>query len=267
MKNHFSLEAGSATAIGTKYKTNQDSYKIDIDRGIFMIADGIGDGPAGEVASKVAVNAAYRFLSEVSLEENWAIQDRQLAEAIQKAQSAIKVVSEQAPAYQGMGTTLLIVWMPFYHDRLWLCHVGDCRCYLVRQGRVEQLTRDQTVFNAVRDANQLSEDPAHWPPRNLLSQALGSSDIVIPQILNRGVFRDDFYFLCSDGIYDALDHDTMQEILIQSTHPQVICDAIIRAALQNGADDNLTTIGIHVRSHAIAQDMVETSLQITAEGG
>ncbi len=195
----FFLETGNATATGTKYQVNQDAYKVDPQRGIFMVADGVGGGPAGEVASQMAVNAAFDYLVRMVAETNLIPAAEILESAIQKTQDSLFRVVEQAPVYQGMGTTLLIAWFPFFHDRLWLGHVGDCRCYLSRQGQLEVLTRDHTVFNAVRDANQLPEDPSHWPPRNLLSQALGSSERVIPQILNRSVQQGDLYLLCSDG--------------------------------------------------------------------
>jgi PPM family protein phosphatase len=266
LEPHFYLEAGNATAIGTKYQVNQDTHKLDLDRGIFMVADGVGGGPAGEVASRVAVNAAFDYLTRSLTETNFIPAADILEKAIQKSQEALLRVMDQVPVYQGMGTTLLIAWFSSTHDRLWLGHVGDCRCYLSWQGQLEVLTRDHTVFNAVRDANQLPDDPTNWPPRHLLSQALGSSEKVFPQILERSVQQSDLYLLCSDGIHQAFDKNELKNILAQPMHPQLLCETLIDAALEAGADDNLTAIAIRVHKPEVAKDMLTESMALMLEG-
>lgn len=266
MEPPFYLETGNATATGTRYSVNQDSHKLDPHLGIFIVADGVGGGPAGEVASRVAVNAAFDTLSRTSSEAGFIPAADILENVIQKSQDALLRVIEQAPVYQGMGTTLLVAWFPSTYDRLWLGHVGDCRCYLSRQGQLELLTRDHTVFNAVRDANQLPENPANWPPRNLLSQALGSSERVSPQILDRSVQQGDLYLLCSDGVHQAFDKNELKYILAQPMHPQVLCDTLIEAALKAGADDNLTAVAIRVRRMEPAKDLLAASMALMADG-
>jgi len=267
LKPHYSFETGSATNIGIKYDVNQDYFMLEANQGIFMVADGVGGGPAGEVASRVAINAAFDFLTKnldmLSQESPGSILDL----TIEKAHKTIQAIYEQAPEYQGMGTTLIIAWLPGMHDQLWITHVGDCRCYCVRQDDVEQLTRDHTVFNAVKDANLLPEDPERWPSRSLLSQTLGSSDIIAPQNIHRDVMLNDFYFLCSDGIYEALEQDEINRYLTQSIHPEQICESIIQTALDNGASDNLTAVGFKVRQHEMEQELLAASMAKTVMGG
>lgn len=267
MPPFFDFDIGNATEKGTKYTTNQDASRVDPGAAIFIIADGVGGGPAGDVASRVAVNAAYQVLLKANQERNQDYSEHQIELAIQKAHSALSSVARQAPGYQGMGTTLLILWGPGNRERFFLGHVGDCRCYLTRQGRVSLLTYDHTVLNALREAKQLPEDPSQWPPRNLLSQVLGSSEGVIPQTLTQPVSPGDFFFLCSDGIYEVLTPDTLSSILIQPHHPQLVCEAAIRIAMEHGADDNLTAVGIRIGTHGIARDLLEASMAVTVQGG
>lgn len=267
LESRFYLETGNATATGTRYPVNQDACKLDPALGLFMVADGVGGGPAGEVASRVAVNAAFDYLTRTMTETDLIPTAEILEKTIQKSQDALMQVMDQIPVYRGMGTTLLIAWFPPTHDRIWLGHVGDCRCYLSRQGRLEVLTRDQTVFNAVRDANQLPKDPGRWPPRHLLSQALGSSDRVVPQIIDLSVQQGDLYLLCSDGVHQAFDPNELRDALFPPSHPQVLCETLIEAALEAGADDNLTAVAIRVHKPEFAQDVLTATMALMTEGG
>ena len=267
MAPYFTLETGSATEKGPKYSNNQDFAKIDSEAAIFLIADGVGGGPAGDVASRVAVNAAHQYLLTLDSDKEKQPHEQQLAEAIQKAHKALLAVAGQAPAYQGMGTTLSILWLPEGRERAFIGHVGDCHVYLIRQGRVILLTCDHTVLNALREANQLPEDPERWPSRSLLSQVLGSSERIAPQVLSQVVAPGDFFFLCSDGVYDVLSPDLLSSMLNQPHHPQLICEAAVQMAADHGADDNLTAVGVRVKTLAIAQDLLEASIAVTVQGG
>ncbi len=267
MNPKFSLQAGSATDIGIRYDVNQDYFMVDNQKGIYMIADGVGGGPAGEVASHVAINAAYDYLNKnldmLSQESPGSILER----TIEKSHQTIRAIFEQVPEYHGMGTTLLIAWLPGLRDQLWITHVGDSRCYRVYQGEVEQLTRDHTVFNAVKDANLLPEDPARWPSRSLLSQTLGASDIIAPQNIHRVVDMEELYFLCSDGIYEVLDQEEIDSYLTQPGHPELICEGIVQTALDSGAEDNLTAVGFRLRPYEMEQDLLAASLAKTVVEG
>ena len=267
MNTSFSFEVGAATEIGARHKANQDAFKLDPTNALFLIADGVGGSPAGDVASRVAVNAAYgAFLREPQTEMGAHQPGKYLKAAIREAHAALLSVTDEASIYQGMATTLLITWLPGGHNRIYIAHIGDCRCYLVRQNRVAQLTRDHTVFNALCDAGQLPEDPARWPSPSLLSQALGESEVIEPESLNRSVWPDDFYFLCTDGVHVPLSPAALAEIITQSLHPQLICEAVIQAALNAGGEDNLTAIGIRISPYEIAQDVISASVAMSQGG-
>jgi protein phosphatase len=236
------FQVGVDTNIGTKYRVNQDAYKIDEEQGIFMVADGIGGGPAGEVASRVAINAAHAYLVEKLPGSDEDEQGEMLREAVHAAHQAVKNAIAQVPAYRGMGTTLVIAWLPPEQSELWVAHVGDSRAYLVNRGSLQQLTNDHTLLNVVRQANMLPEDPARWPPRSLLSQSLGANSMIAPEVNRFELALGDRVFLCTDGVCDALADTTIEEVLSQDWHPQRMCETLIETALSAGADDNLTAL-------------------------
>jgi PPM family protein phosphatase len=257
------LQIGVVTDIGTKYRVNQDAYKIDMEQGIFLVADGIGGGPAGEVASRVAVNAAHAHLLEVLTELDEEEREEVLREAVYAAHRAVKDAIAQVPAYRGMGTTLVIAWLPPGQSELWVAHIGDSRAYLVNRGSLQQLSNDHTILNVVRQANMLPEDPARWPPRSLLSQSLGANSMIAPEVNRFNLALGDRVFLCSDGVCDVLADTKIEEILSQDWHPQRMCETLIESALRAGAADNLTTLVL--RLSATNQSGVKTKVHTTGK--
>jgi PPM family protein phosphatase len=269
MSDHFKItpemiQMGVETNIGTKYRVNQDAYKIDMEQGIFLVADGIGGGPAGEVASRVAVNAAHAHLLEKNSAGIEEAQEDILREAVHAAHRAVKDVIARVPAYRGMGTTLVMAWLPPGQADLWVAHIGDSRAYLLNGGALQQLTNDHTILNVVRQANMLPEDPERWPPRSLLSQALGASDMIAPEVNHFDLVLGERVFLCTDGVCDVLADTFIEEILSQDWHPQRMCETLIKAALGEGADDNLTTLvlrlsgtdpsGVKTKVHTLGEE-------------
>ena len=240
------IQVGVATNIGTKYRVNQDAYKADEERGIFLVADGIGGGPAGEIASRVAINAAHAHLLKKFPEGVEDERQEILREAVHAAHRAVKDAIAQVPAYRGMGTTLVMAWLPHGRRDLWIAHIGDSRAYLFSQGSLKQLTNDHTILNVVRQANMLPEDPERWPPRSLLSQSLGSSDMIAPEVNRFDLVLGDRVFLCTDGVCDALEDAYIGETLSLDWHPQRMCETMIESALREGADDNLTTLVLRI---------------------
>ena len=258
------IEVGVETHIGTKYGVNQDAYKADIEQGIFLVADGVGGGPAGEVASRVAVNAAHAHLLEKISDGIEEAQQEILREAVHTAHKAIKAAIAQVPVYRGMGTTLVIAWLPLRQKDLWIAHIGDSRAYLLNQGSLQQLTNDHTILNVVRLANLLPEDPERWPPRSLLSQSLGASDMIAPEVNRFDLGVGDRVLLCTDGVCEALNDTDIEEILSQDWHPQRMCKTLIESALSAGADDNLTALvlclsttdqsGVATKVHSLGEE-------------
>ena len=243
------------TDIGTVRPSNEDNFLIDSQLGLIAIADGMGGHEAGEVASNDALVAMSTYLH--------ASQSGTLA----ASDAAVHVVNGQAcplttvhyavefanqRMYQanvdhhrgrgrGMGTTLTGLWQPVAGAPAVMFHVGDTRLYRLRDGRLERLTRDQTLYQDVLDSGATV---SHLPPRNLLMQALGPDCVIAPELQSHEVLPGDLFMLSSDGLHGALDDDTIARILAAAASDDLgaTCAALIDMAKHDGSRDNITVV-------------------------
>jgi protein phosphatase len=140
-----------------------------------------------------------------------------------------------------MGTTLLAAWhIP--PTTLWIGHVGDCRAYRLRAGRLRQLSEDHTVFNQVRKSRRVTGEILDPALRHQLSQALGSSEFIAPQILKLKIEPGDRYLLCTDGLPDMLPDAEIEAVLHEGLDAGQICRELVAAANLRGGKDNITVI-------------------------
>ncbi len=239
------LLIGAKTDPGIAYDHNEDNYLIDKEINLFLIADGMGGHLAGELASKIAINSTHKNVIRLIKEEKMT-SDIMLKEAIYYAHKAIRNKASEDISYHDMGSTIVAAYLTSKLDTLWVAHVGDSRAYNFHNGELKLLTEDHTLFNQVRLANLLPEDPSKWPPKNILSQALGASQVIVPDVNKFNINENDCIMLCSDGITNMLDDKTLSEYLSSLAHPQIICDEIIDAANAKGAKDNITVIIIKI---------------------
>jgi len=232
---------GAKTDPGMVRKHNEDNYLIDKKINLFLLADGMGGHLAGETASKIAINSTHKNVVRLIKEEKMA-PDIMLKEAIYYAHKAIRNKASKDISFHRMGSTIVAAYLPPKLDIMWIIHVGDSRAYLFQAGKLKLLTEDHTVFNQVRLANLLPEDPSKWPSKNILSQALGSGQIIVPDVNKYKINKQDCIILCSDGVTNMIDDKTLSEYLNMSAHPQIICEEIVKAANAKGAKDNITVI-------------------------
>jgi serine/threonine protein phosphatase PrpC len=203
-----------------------------------LVADGMGGHAAGEVASKLAADTVLR----VYFERDGAAPDL-FAAAFAAANREIFELAEREPAYRGMGTTCTA--LALRDDAAWLAHVGDSRAYLLRNGKLTQLTEDQTlVAKLVAEGALSKEEAANSPIQNVVLQALGTLPEVQPAISRQGLplGAGDILILCSDGLTGMVPDATLAEIAGRLPPPEA-CDALVKAALAAGGLDNIS-IGV-----------------------
>lgn len=219
---------------------NEDSYRIDLDRGLVVVADGLGGHPYGEIASALAVQAVQRFFSN-SISEFHRFPDLMLHEAVFFAHATLKDAVCEDPKLNGMGTTLLIAWIPPGSSTLRLSHIGDSRAYLLRGGELKQLTEDHNLLmEAMKAGTSLSWTEADMSSAHVLVQAVGQGDMLKPSNLKMTLSRDDRLLLCTDGLTDELALEDIQTILSGAGSLDAACRDLMQAALHNGASDNVT---------------------------
>ncbi|MFD5718334.1 Stp1/IreP family PP2C-type Ser/Thr phosphatase [Streptomyces sp. NPDC127036] len=204
---------------------------------LLAIADGMGGQAAGEVASSEVISTI------VALDDDVPGSDilTSLGTAVQRANDQLRLMVEEDPQLEGMGTTLTaLLWTG---QRLGLVHVGDSRAYLLRDGVLTQITQDHTWVQRLVDEGRITEEEATThPQRSLLMRALGSGDHVEPDLSIREVRAGDRYLICSDGLSGVVSHQTMEETLASYQGPQETVQELIQLALRGGGPDNITVI-------------------------
>jgi PPM family protein phosphatase len=204
---------------------------------LLAVADGMGGQAAGEVASSEVISTI------VQLDEDVPGSDllTELGSAVRRANDQLRLMVEEDPQLEGMGTTLTaLLWTG---RRLGLVHVGDSRAYLLRDGRLTQITADHTWVQKLVDEGRITEEEATThPQRSLLMRALGSGDHVEPDLSIREVRAGDRYLVCSDGLSGVVSHQTMEDTLAGYHGPQETVEELIQLALRGGGPDNITCI-------------------------
>ncbi|THA76585.1 Stp1/IreP family PP2C-type Ser/Thr phosphatase [Streptomyces sp. A0642] len=204
---------------------------------LLAIADGMGGQAAGEVASSEVISTLVQLDDDVPGSDILT----SLGTAVQRANDQLRMMVEEDPQLEGMGTTLTaLLWTG---QRLGLVHVGDSRAYLLRDGVLTQITQDHTWVQRLVDEGRITEEEATThPQRSLLMRALGSGDHVEPDLSIREVRAGDRYLICSDGLSGVVSHQTMEETLASYQGPQETIQELIQLALRGGGPDNITCI-------------------------
>jgi serine/threonine protein phosphatase PrpC len=212
---------------------NQDS--VYAGPRLLAVADGMGGHAAGDVASKVVI-AALEHLDDDAPSGDML---QALRRAVFDGSEHLREVIRESPQLEGMGTTLTAIL--FAGGRLALCHVGDSRAYLMRDGVMSQITHDDTFVQTLIDDGRITAEEANsHPQRSLLLRALNGQEVE-PDLSMREARAGDRYLLCSDGLSGVVSEETLAEAL-KDPDPQATADRLIELALRSGAPDNVTVI-------------------------
>ncbi|MBX2797162.1 MAG: protein phosphatase 2C domain-containing protein [Myxococcales bacterium] len=245
-------EAYAVSETGPVREHNEDAWKIDLEAGVFVVADGMGGHAAGEVASAMATDVVHntlvgaadpdetRLVRDHDSEDPADILRERLRYSMNQASIRIRREAEARPETRGMGTTLVVLVVD--GDQAHLAHVGDSRAYLFREGRLTRLTRDHTVVQQEIDAGRLTPELARLlPHKHILTQSVGFHGPVEPDTTTRVVEPGDVFVLCSDGMTDPLD-DSAIETIVADTPLDMLAHVLTEEALKNGSEDNVTVI-------------------------
>jgi protein phosphatase len=212
---------------------------------LLALADGMGGHAAGEVASQLVIAA----LAHLDDDEPGGDLLSKLEIAVHEGNSAIAEQVDLDPELDGMGTTLTAIL--FAGDRLGLVHVGDSRGYLLRDGELTQITKDDTFVQTLVDEGRITAEEAHsHPQRSLIMRALTGHEVE-PTLIMREAREGDRYLLCSDGLSDPVSQETILEALKLSGVGES-ADRLIELALRGGGPDNVTVVVADVVDHDYA---------------
>ena len=233
----FSLHYALRSDVGLLREGNEDSAYAG--PRLLAIADGMGGHAAGEVASAVAISAIEPLDTEILISSEEMLDA--LSSAVASARDTLHEMSESDPAVEGMGTTLTaLLWMD---DQVAVCHIGDSRAYLLRDGDLYQITRDHTLIQSLVDEGRLSPDAAaNHPQRSLIIRALQGSTEADPDLAMHTAKLGDRYLLCSDGLTDVVGDEDVHDVLSTVRDADEAVGRLIALAIRNGGPDNITCI-------------------------
>lgn len=226
------------TDIGKKREINEDSYYLPAEDECFCaVADGMGGHNAGEVASATAVNVFAEALREFG-----TITERRMAEAVKRANEAVYRMASQNSSCRGMGTTLTA--LAGGEDRAIIAHVGDSRCFQIRQGKVKKVTHDHSYVQEMVDAGVMTPLQAQNSPyRNYITRAVGTRSEVEVDTYCVTAKKDDVFLLCSDGLSNHVSEQEIAEITANTNIGwQEKLQQLINVALEDGGPDNITAV-------------------------
>ncbi|MEP6690906.1 MAG: protein phosphatase 2C domain-containing protein [Gemmatimonadaceae bacterium] len=211
---------------------------------LFMVADGMGGAAAGELASQMAVETVFE-----QMRRHWcggsdrspAVFASALKAATEVANARINAFAASHPEHKGMGTTATIAGL--LGDTLYLVQVGDSRAYLVRDYRVQQITKDQSLMQRLIDAGEMTEEEAERSERrNIILQALGPEPVIRVDLTYQAIRHGDALVLCTDGLFGQVRRDELEQIIQFDPDLVTICNELIDRANETGGPDNITVV-------------------------
>jgi len=247
------LTVHGSTHIGLVRKINQDTFLVDLPMGLVIVADGMGGHNAGEVASHMAADTIHDFLSRsrdseectwpYGIDPNRPFAVSRITTAIKLANRRVFKTGESRDEYSGMGTTAVVAL--FEQDRVIYAGVGDSRVYTFVDGRLQQLTEDDSWVARTRSLQpELAGQPvSRSPMRHVLTNVIGArEELATVEVRERSLRDGELILACTDGIHGPVDDASMEEILSANYDLEPAVNQLMQTALQRGGRDNLTVV-------------------------
>lgn len=244
--------AAGLSDVGLQREHNEDSFVVLDEFDLYVVADGMGGHRAGDVASRLATETICEFFRSTANEDvTWPFHfDTNLSEEENRLLTGIRVANRQiferssrSREYYGMGTTVVGVMFSARKKRVYIGHVGDSRCYRVRAGVIQLMTRDHSLVN---DYPDLSDEQRSELPKNVITRALGMQDQVVVDLQHDEPQNGDVYMLCSDGLSGMVEDPDIGTIISGAADVTEACRQLIAKANEAGGEDNVTAVLIKI---------------------
>jgi len=236
----MNFETATRTDVGRVREVNEDSVYVATgeDWGLLAVADGMGGHAAGDIASEAALEEFGEFV-EPRLTEGARDVGDVLTSGITAANDHLQAMIEEDRSLDGMGTTLVAAVLG--NQVATVVNVGDSRAYRITDNAIEQVTVDQSLVQQLVDSGEITEAEAEThPQRNVVSQALGTSESVDPDTYE--IPADGWLLLCSDGLTEEVSEASIHEVATTAANPESAADTLIERAKNNGGSDNISAV-------------------------
>ena len=246
------MEVGFKSDKGLRRSNNEDACFILLPDNVYLVADGVGGGNAGEIASRTAVSEIANYIASNPIEKatnKYAVVNY-LQDCLDKTNEKIFNQALKYEENKGMATTIAVVYAK--EGRAYIANIGDSRVYLYRDEELTQLTEDHTYVNTLLKAGIISEEQAAIDDRkNVITKALGADSTVEPDFYQLNIIKGDIFLVCTDGLYDEVSNPEMIDIIKENESMSDICNRMIEKANSNGGHDNITVIFLRVTEEDI----------------
>jgi len=240
------MEYGAYTHQGLQRKSNEDHYYIpsrdgqDTSFEMMIVADGMGGHNAGGLASRIAVEYVYTHIDEHKAQiESSPDLMRVVNQAIQEANQRILGLSMSDSRFSGMGTTLTMA--VFEKDRFFAAHVGDSRCYLIRDGVARQITKDHSLVQELVDNGSITQDEMDMhPKKNVITRALGTDQRLRIDFFEEKLLKGDIVLLCTDGLTNYVNLQEYADSFTSNMTMEDLASLLGKEALNAGGSDDIT---------------------------
>ncbi len=243
------------TDVGRKRSHNEDSFLIDDELQLYVVADGMGGHAGGGTASRIAVETIDRelrkardsrdnpFVSTPNLQDSPI--PEALRNAVEKACLAIYTTAQDDPRLAGMGTT--VISLVVRDNQAFFAHVGDSRAYLVRGPLIQQISEDHSLVNEQIKAGMITpEEAKHSRYKNIITRSVGFEEEVQVDVMGVVAEPGDVFLLCSDGLANMVEDRELHEAVQASTSLAEVPKRLVDLANERGGDDNITVIVVQV---------------------
>ena len=246
------MQVGFKSDRGLRRKNNEDACFILPSNRVYVIADGVGGGNAGEIASRTAVSQIAGYIDKTPVSPD--CDKYEIASYFQTCLEAVNShiygMAHKHDANYGMATTVVVVYT--HRGKAYISNVGDSRAYLFRNGQLTQLTEDHTYVHSLVKAGILTpEEAAHDERKNVITRALGAEPAVEPDFFQVDILEDDIIVMCTDGLYDEVQADEIVEVLEEGMTMSATCAELVLRANLNGGHDNVTVVCLKVMEEDI----------------
>ena len=249
---------------GLTRDNNEDSVAFDELTRLCILADGMGGYNAGEVASGMATafikSELGRWLAQAGRDANAKEVRRAMEICVENANHSIFNAANSNPQYLGMGTTLVVGI--FQDTRLLLGHIGDSRCYRLRAGNLQQITKDHSLLQEQIDAGLITPQQALTSlNKNLVTRALGVEDNVLLDVSEHRVEPGDIYLMCSDGLSDMVGDQKVAALMLGAGSIEQKARQLVAAANEGGGRDNISVVLVQAEEASIKRGLFSRMLR------
>ncbi len=242
--------------VGLQREHNEDSFAILSEHELYVVADGMGGHKAGDVASRLATETITEFFKATAAEDvTWPFhfdarlseEENRLLTGIRLANRQIVEQSSRSRDHHGMGTTVVGALFSPRKGKMYIGHVGDSRAYRIREGEIQQMTRDHSLVNDYLLAMpELTDEQRSELPKNVITRALGMQEQVTVDLQADDAEPGDIYVLCSDGLSGMIEDEDILRIVLETEDLSEACRKLINTANEHGGEDNITAVVVRV---------------------